>query len=288
MLVAEADASDTVLVGQTLREARLRERFHLNVAGIWRRGAFHVSGPDTRIVEGSVLLLAGRSEDMQAYDQAFGVEQPPSAFVVILGGGRVGRATAEGLSTKGIDHCIVEKLAGRARPGTNTIVGDAADLAVLKAAGLDRATTVAVTTHDDDMNVYLTLYCRRLRPDLQILSRTTSDRNVSTLYRAGANVVLSYASMGANAMINMLRQREMVLLGEGLDVFKVPVPKELEGRTLIDADIPSATGCNLLAVINEGQPARIPDANTVLPRGAQLILIGNQEAESAFFKRYRL
>jgi len=44
---------------------------------------------------------------MEAYDQAFGVEQPPSAFVVILGGGRVGRAMAESLSSKCIDYCIV-------------------------------------------------------------------------------------------------------------------------------------------------------------------------------------
>lgn len=286
--VAEADASGTDLVGQTLREARLRERFRLNVAGIWRRGAFDVGGPDTRIADGSVLLLAGGPDDLLAYDRAFGVAQPPSAFVLILGGGRVGRAVAEGLATKGIDYCIVEKLPGRVGSGEKAIVGDAADLAVLKAAGLDRATTVAVTTHDDDMNVYLTLYCRRLRPELQILSRTTSDRNVSTLYRAGANLVLSYASMGASAMINMLRHREMLLLGEGLDVFKAPVPTDLEGRTLGAANIPSTTGCNVLAVINGDQLPRIPDANTVLARGAQLILIGNLEAEGAFFKRFQL
>jgi Trk K+ transport system NAD-binding subunit len=36
-------------------------------------------------------------------------------------------------------------------------MGDAADLVVLKAAGIDRASDVIVTTHEDDMNVYLTL-----------------------------------------------------------------------------------------------------------------------------------
>ena len=51
-----------------------------------------------------------------------------------------------------------------------------------------------VTTHDDDINVYLTLYCRRLGPDLQIISRANLDRNVSTLHRAGADAVLSYAT----------------------------------------------------------------------------------------------
>ena len=36
---------------------------------------------------------------------------------------------------------------------------------------------VVITTHDDDVNVYLTLYCRRLRGDIQIISRATLERN---------------------------------------------------------------------------------------------------------------
>ena len=59
------------------------------------------------------------------------------------------------------------------------IVGNAADLDVLKQAGIDEAPTVIVTTHDDDLNVYLTIYCRRLRPDIQIISRATEERNVA-------------------------------------------------------------------------------------------------------------
>ncbi len=287
LLVAEASAADTSLVGQTLREANLRARFHVNVAGIWERGDFQVGGPDTRVSETTMLLLAGSAAQLQAYSDAFGVEQPPSAFVVILGGGRVGRATATSLAAKNIEHCVVERLEGRSRKGSRTIVGDAADLEVLKEAGLFRATTVAVTTHDDDMNVYLTMYCRRLRPELQILSRSTLDRNVSTLYRAGADVVLSYASMGANAIVNLLRNREMLLLGEGLDVFKVPLPAALVGRTLAEAAIRDATGCNVLAVARGDEPASNLDAQTPMAEGSQLILIGNPEGEAAFFERYQ-
>ena len=45
-----------------------------------------------------------------------------------------------------------------------------------------RTSTAIVTTQDDDMNIYLTIYwcrlryCRRLRPDVQIISRTTVER----------------------------------------------------------------------------------------------------------------
>ena len=58
------------------------------------------------------------------------------------------------------------------------IQGDAADLEVLERAGIARAPAAVITTHDDDTNVFLTLYCRRLRPEMQIVSRATYEKNV--------------------------------------------------------------------------------------------------------------
>lgn len=286
LLIAEASVSGTSLVGQTLLEARLRDRFRLNVAGVWERGAFAVGLPETKLTDTSVLFLAGPREALEAYDAEYGAVDAGKSFVLILGGGRVGRSTAEHLAATGIDYCLVEKLPDRASKLPHTVVGDAAEIEVLKAAGLDRATTVAVTTHDDDMNVYLTLYCRRLRPGLQILSRATLDRNVSTLYRAGADIVLSYASMGANAIFNLLRHRDLVLLGEGLDVFQVPTPKSLVGRTLAQAGIRESSRCNVLAIVRNGKTIASPSAHEVLEPGTDLILIGDHRGEESFFKTY--
>lgn len=287
LLIAEASVSGTALVGQTLLDARLRDRFRLNVAGVWERGAFEVGLPETRLTETSVLFLAGPREALAAYDSEYGAVNPEKAFVLILGGGRVGRSTAEHLAATGIDYSLVERLPDRANKLPHTVLGDAAELDVLKAAGLDRATTVAVTTHDDDMNVYLTLYCRRLKPGLQILSRATLDRNVSTLYRAGADIVLSYASMGANAIFNLLRHRDLLLLGEGLDVFQVATPHSLVGRTLAQAGIRESSRCNVLAIVRDGQTIASPSAHEVLEHGSDLILIGDHRGEEFFFKNYR-
>jgi Trk K+ transport system NAD-binding subunit len=287
LCVAEAAVAGTPLVNATLREAELRARFGLNAAGVWERGVFSVGLPDTRLTETSLLFLAGTRAQLDAYNQAFGAANAPTAFVVILGGGRVGRAAAEQLRGAGIEHCIVEKLAERARTSSRTVVGDAADLDVLKEAGIEHATTVAVTTHDDDMNVYLTLYCRRLFPTLQILSRATLDRNVSTLYRAGADIVVSYASMGANVVVNLLRHRELLLLGEGLDVFQVPVPPRLVNRTLAEAGIRESSGCNVLAIVANGRMVAAPSAETRLAAGTELILIGDHKGEDLFFQKFR-
>jgi voltage-gated potassium channel len=143
-----------------------------------------------------------------------------------------------------------------------------------------------VTTHEDDMNVFLTLYVRRLRPDVQILSRANADRNVSTLHRAGADAVLSYASLGATAIWNELGADDSLVVAEGLDVFRAPVPAWLAGRTLADSDAGSPSGCSVLGLVRDGS-ARVerPDPDTPIPAGASLVLIGDGDAQERFFAR---
>jgi Trk K+ transport system NAD-binding subunit len=288
LLVAEAAAAGTPLAGVTLREARLPERVGVSVAGIWDRGRFALGGAETRLTESSVLLLAGSQEQLDAYDRAFRVARASPSLVVVIGGGRVGRAAAQVLLEEGIEHRIVEKLQERVRDPARCVVGDAAELSVLSEARLDEASSVLVTTHDDDVNVYLTLYCRRLRPDIQVLSRANLERNVSTLHRAGADFVLSYASMGASAVFNLLRRGDLLMLAEGLDVFRVRVPAGLTGRSLAGSGLRQETGCSVIGVRVGGGTVATPDIHEPLDAEAELVLIGDTEAEHRFLERYRV
>ena len=286
LAIAEAAAAGTRLVGRTLQETELRTRLNLNIAGLWQRGHFTIGRPDTPVTPDTVLLLAGTHQQLAAYDAEFFVPGTATTSAVIIGGGRVGRATARALAERGVDYRIVEKIQGRSLDSVRTIVGDAADLDVLNDAGINEATSVLVTTHDDAVNIYLTLYCRRLRPNMLILSRSTLERNTTTLHRAGADYVFSYASMGANVIFNMLRGHRMLFVAEGLDVFTVPVPRALVGHTLTNSRLRQETGCNVLAV-RAGQHATAQvDASMPLPDGGELILIGAREAEDRFFDRY--
>ena len=286
LAIAEAAAAGTRLVGQTLREARLRERFRLNIAGLWQRGHFSQATPDSPVTPDTVLLLAGTQEQLAAYDAEFAVPGTPATSAIVIGGGRVGRTAAAALAERGVDYRIVEKVPGRSLDATRTVVGDAADLEVLNDAGIKDATSVIVTTHDDAINVYLTLYCRRLRPDMLILSRSTLARNATTLHRVGADYVFSYASMGANVIANMLRRHRMLFVAVGLDVFKVPVPQALAGRTLADSNLRQETGCTVLAMRTGHDATAQVDGAMPLPDGGELILIGDREAEDRFFDRY--
>jgi Trk K+ transport system NAD-binding subunit len=286
LLIAEASAAGTPLVGRTLREIRLPDHVNLNVIGVWERGQFQHAGADTRILPTTVLVLAGTKAQLDEYDSLFCIYHTSDAPVVILGGGRVGRATAKALDAQKISYTIVEKLSERVPDDPRYIAGDASDIEVLKRAGLLESPVVVVTTHDDDMNVYLTLYCRRIRPEIQIISRATRERNINSLHRAGADFVLSYASMGANAIFNALKRTNILLLAEGLDVFTVDVPKSLAGRAIKDIPLREQTHCNVVAIDGPRGLLVNPDPQTVLPAEGKLTLIGGTESQQKFLDLY--
>lgn len=286
LLIAEATVTNTPLVGRTLRQINLREHVNLSVLGMWQRGRFQIATPDTRITANTVLVLAGSRAQLDAYDALFVIYNYSTAPVLIIGGGRVGTATGRALDIQGIDYRIIESRPELVTDPAKHVLGDAAELEVLQRAGIADSSSVVITPHDDDLNVYLTIYCRRLRPDIQILSRATLERNISTLHRAGADFVLSYASLGANAIFNLLKRSDILLVAEGLDIIKVKVPPALAGQTIRDEDIRRETGCNVVALRHAGQTDVNPDVHTPLPADGELILIGDADSLERFFRRY--
>ena len=285
LLVAEANAMRTPLVGKTLRENRLGA-LGVNVVGVWERGTFVAARPETMVTDHTMLVLAGSQEQLTNYDEQFAIYNVSGEPVVVIGCGRVGRATAETLRERGMAYRIVERDRARLPEGVSGVVGDAAELEILKAAGIMKAPTVVITTNDDNTNIYLTLYCRRLRPDIQIISRATLERNLTTLHRAGADIVMSGPSMGAGMIMNLLERGNTLMLAEGLDIFRVPVPGALAGRTLAESDLRSETGCNVVAIVRDGRTEISPPATATLPADGEIVLIGTLEAEARFFKRY--
>jgi Trk K+ transport system NAD-binding subunit len=208
--------------------------------------------------------------------------------VVIIGGGRVGRAAGRALVEQGLDYRIVEQLPERIRDPNKYVLGNAAELEVLEQAGIMATSIVIVTTHNDDTNIYLTLYCRRLRPDIQIISRATRERNVATLHRAGADFVLSYASMGANAIMNLLNRNDILMVAEGLNIFRVKTPPDLVGKTIAETSIRQETGCHIIALQFEDGVLINPNPTQELSPEAEMILIGTVEAEDQFLREYSI
>lgn len=290
LLIAEANAHRTPLVGKTILENRISDH-GVSVIGLWERGEFHPATPDTVVSEHTIMLLAGSRDQLTNYDEAFVIYNVSVKPVLIIGWGNVGAAAGAALSERGVDWKAIEIDAKRAlsRPEfqDRIIVGDATDPTILKQAGLLDAPAILITTHNDSLNIYLTIYCRSVRPDAQLISRSTLKQNTETLHKAGADFVHSYASMGSTSIFNQLMGDRIASVAEGLDLFRRQVPESLENKSLSECGVRDRTGCTIIA-IRDPQLGLIanPNASTVLQIGQEMVLAGGTEAEARFIEAY--
>lgn len=290
LFIAEFPVQNTPLAGKTIRDTRLREKIGVNVVGLWQRGRLLPVRPDTVLCDLSVPVIVGTEQqlvDMESFLVIYNVNLNP---VIVLGCGNVGFAAAGALKKKGGRVHIIErdpKLLARAKHiADDVFLGNAADLDVLMKAGLDKAPSIVITTNDDAMNIYLAVYCRRLNPNLRIVSRITHESNLEAIHRAGADFVLSYASLGAESVFSIFQNRELVVLGEGIDIFAAEVPSSLKGKTLGKSDIGARTGLNVIAIQKAGSTLTNPRADTVLEAGSELLMIGSTEQRESFYTNF--
>lgn len=181
------------------------------------------------------------------------------------------------------DPVLCERMRAR---GIETFEGDAADYDLLCAAGIREAPSVVLTTGDDAMNIFLASYCRRLNTGIRIVSRITLERNLEAIHRAGADFVLSYASLGTEAVLSIVLGRELVVLGEGVNLFSVPVPPSLAGKTLAESRIGAQTGLSVVAVRENGQVLTDLGPTMRLDPAAQLVMVGHRDQQEEFAEAF--
>lgn len=288
--LAEVPACDTPFVGQTVAETRLREQTGLSLLGTWRRGTLQPSYPHTRIEPDAVLVIAGASEQVGALNRLLAGRAPAEGPVLVIGAGTVGIAAARAMRRKGLRVHAIDRqagpIAGMAPHVDATFVGDANDRDLLTRAGIHESPSLLLTTNDDAMNIYLAVYSRRLNPGLRIISRVTHARNVEAIHRAGADFALSYTTLGAEAIVSLLRGHEPVLLGEGVELFAVPVPPSLSGRVLRDSGIGTATGMSVVGIEHADGTVTPVTADTHLAAGTSLVMLGARDQRRIFAETY--
>jgi hypothetical protein len=106
------------------------------------------------------------------------------------------------------------------------------------------------------------------------------------MHRAGADFVMSYASLGAGTIFNYLKRSDVLVLAEGLNVSKVNVPTALVGRTLAKQNPLKESGCHLIGLGHGGRIEMDPDLNKPLASDASMVFVGSLENERRFLGRY--
>ncbi len=287
LLIAEFAVHRTPLVGCSIRDSELRQTYGVNVVGVWERGHLQPARPNMEFSNSSVPVVVGTQEQIDGLNRAFSVYDVNNNPVLVIGGGKVGRAAAASLKRRGVRVHLVEHdpaVAAQVQDLADRVfVGEAAEREVLESAGILSVPSVVLTTNDDATNIYLCIYCRRLNPELRIVSRITHERNFEAMQRAGADFVVSYASIGQEAVLSILQGRELMFVGENVRFFTVKVPRALNGTSLRDSEIGARTGLNVIAILEPGgRSIPNPGPATRLTKGSELLTIGTDEARKLF------
>jgi voltage-gated potassium channel len=216
-------------------------------------------------------------------------EEEAEDMVLILGHGRIGCAAATFLDRRPVPFILIDRQNNSECTEHISVIGDATSRHLLAESGIHDAKGLIVTTNDDSTNIFLTLASRHIKSDIRIVARANREENVDQLYAAGADFVISNASVGASILNNVLEGKESIFLTEGINVFRRPLPEGLAGRSIADSRIRPLTGCSIVALERgeEQDPLVVPPPETILEKEMGLILIGSPEQEAKFCENFK-
>ncbi|MCD2199201.1 NAD-binding protein [Halobacterium sp. KA-4] len=260
------------LDGATLGDTDLLEPGGVNAVGAWFAGEFVGSpDPDRELTRNTVLLVAGREDDLEAFEERTlaPTDEQGDKHVVVAGYGEVGSTVREVLDEEDIDTTVVDI---EDRPGVD-VVGDATEGGTLRSAGIEDATALVLALGDDTSTVFATLVAREESERVEILCRANDTESARKLYAAGADYVLSLATVAGRMLAQTILDEDVMALDKQIDVVRTEAPA-LVGQTLAEADVRARTGCTVVAVQRNGDVVSQPDADFRIREEDALVVVG--------------
>lgn len=206
--------------------------------------------------------------------------------VVIVGFGRVGRASADAALRSGRHVVVIDDNAeldpGIEAIGAVALNGDARDVTVLRTAGVHRAAAL-ITTLDDPSNAVVALTARSIAPALRIVARVSDSNWSGRLMRAGAShVVPVYESVGTSMAATALDAEVLGVLaipGSDMRVEEVEIGSGSEAEGLdLRAVMHAAPEVHVLGLRHGDEVRRWHEADGALRAGDMMVVLGNAAA----------
>jgi K+/H+ antiporter YhaU regulatory subunit KhtT len=93
-------------------------------------------------------------------------------------------------------------------------------------------------------------------------------------------------SLGVQTVFAIAQRRELIVLGEGVDLFYIPVPSSIADQTLAETAIGARTGLNVIAIHQDGKVLTDLGPRRQLARGTSLLALGSAEQRRRFAELY--
>ena len=259
----------------------------LLIAAISRSGDAIIPNGRTVLEENDVIILAGKSENIEAFDKDHtGVNRTRALrSTMILGGGKTGLYLAMLLLKENIDVTIVEINKERCLelkdmvPGANIINGDGTDIAILEEEMVHTYDSFVAATGIDEANLLMSLVAKQsgIYKSVAKISRTNYDK---VLDKLDIDAVFNTSYITAAEMLKEIRGKSSLalhlLLNGQVECVELMIRASqlVCGHTLEDLSLPDGT---LIVSIIRGQSMLVPNGKTILESGDRIILFSMHE-----------
>jgi len=223
--------------------------------------------------------------------------------VIVCGYGRNGKEACNELQRSGRQFVVIERNQEilnelKLVPDSPFYVGNATSDTTLKAVGIDCASVIIITTPSDADNVFITLTAREMKPDIQIIARSSKKESESKLYRAGANNVILPDHLGGMFMAHMVTKPVVIeflnlMTGfSGKHYYMEQVRYEdlkpiYQNKTLRELQIQKTTGGTVIGVKDNIKgliPS--PDSDTLIGPNDTIVVLGASEHIKSLLQNY--
>jgi trk system potassium uptake protein TrkA len=202
-------------------------------------------------------------------------------YVVIVGGGRIGRYVARDLVRKGHEVTVIELAGGRvetlvAETGVLVIEGDAADLRYLEQAHTERADVFVATTHEDELNLVACQLARIEFATKRVISRVNDPKNVEIFQVLGIEAVSS-TRLISELIENEFSIGELIhltsLRGGRANIVEVRIPEGDAAPPVRRIDALRLPVDATIVVVFRGDQTLIPRGGTEIAPGDEVIVL---------------
>jgi Trk K+ transport system NAD-binding subunit len=234
----------SMLQGKRVREVDVERRTGVTLIGAWSNGEFLTPPfPDLVLDEHTVLLVVGTETELSGLKRwtLSEVRRYARGEVVIVGLGVVGSTVDETLASEDVPRTVVDR---EDHPGVD-VTGDATDPGVLREAGVGDARTVILALDDDTTTLLATFVVREVNPDAEVVARADDVANVKKLYRAGADYVLSLASVTGRLLASTVLDEDVMSVDTQVEVVRLSA-EPVTGENIGDLSLPE--GVTVVAV----------------------------------------
>ena len=274
-------AADCELAGETLAESAIHDRYGVTVVGAWQHGSFEMPpSPETVLDSGSYLIATGTETQLRALESeaTSSVRRFSHGETVIVGFGEVGRIVADRLDAVDLPYTVVDEVD---HEGVD-IVGDGTEPDVLREAGIEDARSVVLALPDDTATEFATLVIQDLNPDAEIVARAETAGAIQKTYRAGAEYVLSLATVSGRAIASEVLDTEQILsMDTQIECIRTAAPG-LIGETLAGARVRERSRSTVVAVERNGDLLTDLGPEFRIQRGDELIVVGTDADTNRF------